>query len=150
LVFAELSLEVFAIEESQFSLPITLAVLHFSLVHNPEIFKASEVVGVKHTGDGGRIIIIEDSLSIKFIVDPIALVCDCAVGVGEHSIAMHLILLPFTIIVASLRIVELSSAIPPAVSLEAFILGSDLVLLDHVLIVCEVGVLFLDFWNNGG
>ncbi len=87
---------------------------------------------------------------MKLIVDPIALVCNCAVGVSEYSIAVHLILLPFAIIVAALGVVKLSSAIPLTVPLEAFIFGANLVLLDHILIICEVGVLFLDLWNDGG
>jgi hypothetical protein len=63
---------------------------------------------------------------------------------------MHLVIPPFPVIAAALGVEELASTVPPAISLEAFILGADLVLFYHVLVVGEVGMLLLHLGYDGG
>jgi hypothetical protein len=56
---------------------------------------------------------------------------------------MHLVVLPLSIVAASLGVVEFAISVPLSILLEALVLGADLVLLNNKFALCNIGVLFL-------
>lgn len=64
---------------------------------------------------------------------PVPLVCQLSPLVVELSPPMHLVLLPFSVIIASVLIEEFSSAVPEAIFLKTLVLTPCLVLLDDKL-----------------
>lgn len=64
---------------------------------------------------------------------PVPLVCQLSTLVVELSPPMHLVLLPFSVIIASVLIEEFSPAVPQSIFLKTLVLTPCLILLDDKL-----------------
>lgn len=101
--------------------------------------------GVERRG----VVVIDDSFPVELVILPVSLVGYAAVGVVENAESVHFVVLPLSIVVAALLVVELASAIAFAASLIALILGAYLVLFDNEL-AFFVGVVVLSYFSNRG
>lgn len=95
------------------------------------------------------VVVIDDSFPVELVILPVSLVGYAAVGVVENAESVHFVVLPLSIVVAALLVVELASAIAFAASLIALILGAYLVLFDNEL-AFFVGVVVLSYFSNRG
>lgn len=131
-------------------MPAALAFFHAAFVHDPCSLCISQVSILQHSGNRDGIIVVDDALPFEFVISPFSLICDAAIGVGEHSKAMHFVVLPLSIIAAPLRVKEFACAIPFAISLKPFVFGANLILFDDIFVLSKVGVLLLHFVNSWG
>ena len=148
LVLHELALVALPVHQHQLARPVPLPAPHLALVHDPHALHLRHVRVVERPGDRRRVAVVKHAPALELVVPPLAPVCDGAVGVSERAEAVHLVVLPLSVVVAALGVVELASAIAPSVLLQTLVLGADLVLLHHVLAFRHVGVVLLHFRND--
>lgn len=153
----EISLEDLTVR--QFDLPSAfLGVPHqHSLVVLPVILKQFEVGEVKGLEERHWIIVVDLSEAVELVLCPAALIGQFPALVIEFPLAVHLVVPPLALIISSVLVVELPSAVAHAVALKAFVPTASLVLLHHVfLLECLHGlfgvegrVLVADFDDGG-
>lgn len=85
------------------------------------IFHSCEVSVVEIASDFLNICVEKCAFSVKLIVEPISLVSYGAFRVEESSIAIHVVILPFSIIDATALIVELTISVSLLVLNESLV-----------------------------
>lgn len=127
----EISLVNNATGEEQFAPSIHLSSAELSLVLLPKSWLLLGIIGVV------------ESPAIGLILSPFALVLHFSIGKVEHSLSMHHIVLPLSLIIASILEYVLALAVLQAILLLADILVAICVLLVNILIL-----LVLWLWND--
>jgi hypothetical protein len=107
-----------------------------------------EVSEVKDSVKWSWVVVINDTFSMKLVVLPVSLVGYTAIGIVENAKSIHFVVLPLSIVIAALFVIELAPAISFAISLIALILGSYFVLFDNELALF-VGVVILSYFSYG-
>jgi hypothetical protein len=84
------------------------------------------------------LVVVYGTFAIEFVVFPLSLVGDCAVGIVEYTETVHLIVIPFAVVIAPLFVKEFAFSMTEAVNFGALVTGSCIVFFDDLL--CEGGL----------
>jgi hypothetical protein len=116
--------------------PAFLSILEeHALIIAPIILEHIKVSKIKAHTQVLRIIIINLTPSMKLILLPIALIGKFAPIIKQLAPAIHLVVLPFPLIIATVLVVELAVAIALVLGFVALVTGACLVLLGDELAV---------------
>ena len=119
-------------------------IFEISFIFDPFFIKIIEISIIKPTFHHKGIIIIHYACPIELIIMPLTLIGYCSIGVVKSAISLHLIILPFPFIPASLFINELSMPISHPIFLISFISRPNIVLLYHIPIHLLILLILLD------
>lgn len=116
----------------KFSYSLLGIIFEISFIFDPFLIKIIEISIIKPTFHHKGIIIIHYPCPIELIIMPLTLIGYCSIGVVKSAISLHLIILPFPFIPASLFINELSMPISHPIFLISFISRPNIILLYHI------------------
>ena len=132
-VFGKLPLIRLAV--SQVKPPVSLlgVVLQVALVLDPLVVDLVEVGEVERTRELALLVIVDSSLAVELIFPPLALVGHAPARVVEHSVTVHFVGEPLSVIVAAFFVEKFPPSFPTTVSLPALIPRACPVVLNHIL-----------------
>lgn len=134
-VVVEISLEIFPIRQHYLASALLGVFAQIALIELPVILQKVKVRIIEGSTQFGSIVVVNLSKSIEFVFSPIALVGQLATEIVEFTVAVHLVVLPMPLIIASILVIELAQSVPHPLTLKAFIATASLVVIDGVFFV---------------
>ena len=114
----------------------------------PVVLKKVEISKIETTLKPNRVVIVNFSESMKFILTPISLISEFSSFIEKFAPTIHFIVFPLTFVVTSVLVEEFTMAISLSIEFVALVPGASLILLNNVLMIWEInGVLSIsDSW----
>lgn len=103
-----------------------------SLIVLPVVLEQLEVSVIERSGQFYRIIVVHLPMAVELILGPVSLICQLSAFVVEPAKPVHFVILPLPLIVPSILVVKLPSAIAHIIAFEALIPTACLILLHNV------------------
>lgn len=120
-----------SIGEIKLSFPLFCIFFQLSFVFNPLFIKQIKVGIVKASFDECWMIIVNCADTIELIIMPLSFIGYRSIWIVKSTIPFHLVVFPFSSVLASFFVNELSLSVPHSIFLETFITSANVILFDN-------------------
>lgn len=134
-VVKELALEYLSVDEEQLAIAVFVVVQELALVFYPVVIHILPVAVVERDLQRQHLLVVKGAHPAQLIVLPVSLVRYLIVWIVQHSLAVHLVLLPRPDVLASFRIVEDTFSMSHSIQLRSLVSPSEVSLRDVLQII---------------